>query len=176
MLINELRKEDLLTGFIANRCVDEDEILRVDVANSIQSEDILIIKPDELYASLGLGRNTPKSPDCLIVQRCANRHFHIYVIEFKNIGRRKTGLDLKNNISDKFKTCLNDLMSNRLREYFYNEDYKLKIHLVLVAGSVKEDKVRNFKADFLLTLRPLAFGGKKYMIQMKNPQPLINPC
>lgn len=174
MLINELKEEALLLGFIEEKCVDEDNILRVDVSEAINPENVFIIKPDVLYQSLNLGRDTPKSPDCLVIQRCEDGHFHVYAIEFKNTNRRVT--DLKNEIFDKFKTCLNDLMSNRLRNYFYNEEYKLKIHLVLVAGSVREDKIRNFKADFLLSLRPLTFAGRKYMIQLKNPYPLINPC
>ncbi len=174
MLIKELREHPELLDFIADRCCDEKEELRVDFSGEIPAEDYLIIKPDEFYASLNLGTATPKSPDCFIVQRCAEGNFHIYLIEFKNFSKRRSSL--KDEIFAKFETCLHDFMSDRFREQFYNLDYAFKIHPILILANMNDRKIRNFKFDFLLALPPLKFGSKRYAIRGEEPHPMINSC
>ena len=170
MLINDLRAEALLTPHIKPVCC-ENEVC-VDFDPAVSPEDYLIIKVDEFYSANVPNPRTPKSPDCLIVQRCAEGHFHVYAVELKNVKYRRD-LD-KDDIWDKFHTCLTDFMSNRFRQHFYEHEFKLKLYLV--AGRVRDNYTMNFIFDFLLTLRPLQFANKFYGIRGENPNPLVLPC
>ena len=82
--------------------------------------------------------DTPKSPDCLIVQKCANEQYKIYVVELRNVKSQKNKYIDRSGIRAKFETCLLDFMSDRFRPYFYDERYQFKLHLILVAGKISE--------------------------------------
>ncbi len=171
MMLNELRTDTNLSFFIKEECCDEG--ICVDFDTSIPVEDYVIIKVDSFYADAIRNNDRPHSPDCLIVQRCQDGHYHWYLIELKN-RKSQSGKELKKEVWEKFHTCLTDFMSNRFRHHFYTYEYKL--HLVLVAGKRSEKFNRNFDFKFLLGLNPLYFGGKRVGIQGENPNPLIRPC
>lgn len=172
MLLNDLRADALLVPHIYQTCCEND--VCVDFDPAIPQEDYLVIKVDDFYNATVPNPSTPKSPDCLIVQRCAAGHFHVHVVELKNV-KSKSSLDSEA-IREKFHTCLMDFMSNRFRLHFYNENYDLKLKLYLVAGRVKETYSKNFKFDFLLSISALQFANKRYLIQGENPNPLVRPC
>ncbi|MCU0346171.1 MAG: hypothetical protein MUC59_04480 [Saprospiraceae bacterium] len=171
MLINDLRADPFLADYRSDTCCERG--VCVDFDPSTPKEDYLVLKVDDFYNKQGLPK-TPKSPDCLIVQRCKKGHFHVHVVELKNV-KYQSDLDA-GDIWDKFHTCLTDFMSNRFRDYFYNEKYDFQLQLYLVAGKVKEKYTQNYSLDFLLTLRPLQFANKFYGVQPENPNPMIRPC
>jgi len=172
MLLNDLRADASLAPHIHQTCCEND--VCVDFDPAIPPTDYLVIKVDDFYNATIPNPDTPKSPDCLIVQRCSAGHFHVHVVELKNV-KSKNYLNSEA-IWDKFHTCLTDFMSNRFRIHFYNENHDFKLRLYLVAGRVKDTYAMNFKFDFLLSMRPLQFANKPVGIQGENPNPLIRPC
>jgi hypothetical protein len=170
MLLEELRKDKDLLPFICNECEENG----VFVGISTDVKDIVIISVDKYYNSFN--ENRPASPDCLIVQYCETGKYHLYIVELKNVAKTSKDYLDRDNIHEKFTTCLQDFMSNRFREYFYNTDYQLDIRLALIAGHISETKIRNFSFDFLLAMPPIIFGNKRYAIKGFNPNPLISKC
>lgn len=173
MLLNKLNEELLLNDFIEKTCCEND--VCVDFDENLDENDYLVIKVDDFYANQVL-ENQPKSPDCLVVQRCKNGHFHIHIVELKNVKTSANQNLNRKDIREKFETCLRDFMSNRFRNYFYDEAFELDLRLYLVAGKVTSKMERNFKFDFLLGIPRLEFANKKYMIQGENPNPMIQAC
>jgi hypothetical protein len=172
MLINDLRADASLAPYIRQTCCETD--FCVDFDPAIPADDYLVVKVDDFYNAAVPNPDTPKSPDCLIVQRCAAGHFHVHVVELKNV-KYQSDLD-QEAIWDKFHTCLTDFMSDRFRSYFYKEDYDFKLQLYLVAGRVRPSYTMNFELDWLLSIRPLQFANKFYGVKPENPNPLIRPC
>lgn len=172
MLINDLRNDPLLIGHLSETCCEND--VCVDFDPAIPREDYLIVKVDSFYNANVPNPDTPKSPDCLIVQRCAAGHFHVHVVELKNV-KYQSSLDL-DDLWEKFHNCLTNFMSDRFRPHFYNENYDFKLRLYLVAGRVRDTYAKNFKFDFLLAMRPLQFANRPVGIQGENPNPLIRAC
>lgn len=171
MLINDLRNDPLLEGCRTDSCCENNVCVNFDP--TLSKEDYMVIKVDDFYKGLKLA-NTPKSTDCLIVQRCSTGHFHVYVVELKNV-KRKNELD-PDAIRGKFHTCLFDFMSNQFREHFCREDYDLKIELWLVAGRVRDGYTMNFELDFLLSIFAIPFNNQHHLVRGKDPNPLIRPC
>ena len=177
-MINALRAEfEAIDAVIAVDCCENNVAAVID--SRIDPTKILILKIDVFYAhllkmKLITSMEMPKSIDCLIIQYCDNNKYHVYLVELKNV-EKATLLERKDIVS-KFETVLKDFMSNRFREYFYNTEYYLDLRLILIAGSIKNNKMRNFKIDFLQTLPPFYFGNKRYAIEHNEPNPLINPC
>lgn len=169
MLLEELRKDKDLLPFICNEC--EENGVFVDISTDVK--DIVIISVDKYYNSFN-EKTRLASPDCLIVQYCETGKYHLYIVELKNVA--KAGLLDKNNIHEKFSTCLNDFMSSRFRNYFYNPNYDFDIQLFLIAGHIEDKKIKNFKFDYLQGLRYFKFGSKMYGIRSINPNPLIPKC
>lgn len=172
MLINDIRADETLAPYLSQDCCEND--VCVDFDPAVLPADFVVIKVDTFYNATVPNPGTPKSPDCLIVQRCGDDSYKIYVVELKNV-RFQSVLDA-NDLRDKFHTCLTDFMSNRFRQYFYDLNHQFKLKLILVAGRVKPGYTMNFKLDFLLTMRPLKFADKFYGIEGENPNPLIHPC
>jgi hypothetical protein len=171
MLIKELKNDIVLQPYICEEC-EENGVL-ASISTEIDKENIVIISVDKYYNSFN-EKTRPASPDCLIVQFCHTNTYHVYVVELKNI--EKINLLDKDNIREKYATCLQDFMTNLLRKYFYNTDYQFTIQLILIAGYIDDKKIKNFKFDFLLGLAPITFGSKKYLIKGVNPNPLIPKC
>jgi len=162
-----------LNGFIDSTCCENN--ICVDFDENLNNEDYIVIKLDEFYEKQGL-EEIPPTPDCLIIQKCEKGHYHIYAVELKNVDSSKNQDLSRRNIRSKFHTCLTDFMSNRFRDYFYDENYKLILQLFLVAGKVDNNFSKNFKFDFLLGLHWVKFADKYYQIKGENPNPLVQSC
>lgn len=171
-LINLLNDDEILQKYIQPEC--EDEGLCVDFEESIDKNTTIVLKIDDYYNGLNLAE-TPPSIDCLIVQFCRESTYKIFLIELKNVERARL-IDSKN-LREKFNTTLYDFMSNKFRDYFYNEAFDLKIKLILCAGKRKNDnRIRSYKLDFLLGLKPFRFDGKLIGINGLPPTPVIREC
>ncbi|MEN0050744.1 MAG: hypothetical protein AAF806_27000 [Bacteroidota bacterium] len=174
MLITQLRKDEDLKDFITQSCCENEVCVEIDEA--IEEEDYLVVQLDKYYQAKIKSPNTPKSPDCLIVQKCEQEQHRIFVVELKNVQSQSGKYLERAAIREKFETALLDFMSDRFRAYFYDEDNQFRLYLILVAGNVNEEKTKNFRFDFLLSLRPLRFANRLYAIQGKNPNPLVVSC
>jgi len=171
-LINLLNEDEVLQVHIKPEC--EDEGLCVDFEASIDRNTTLVLKVDDFYNDLNIA-NRPASIDCLIVQFCSGNNYKLSLIELKNVERAQN-IDRKN-LREKFETTLYDFMSDKFRNYFYNEAFDLKIELILCAGKLQNDNsFKSYKLDFLLGLKPFRFDGKLIGINGIPPIPIISNC
>lgn len=95
----------------------------------LDEQKVLILKPDLYYHSSKI-LNPPKSPDCLILIRCAeNEQYNLYLIELKDVSNTK---NLKHkDIRLKFETMIN-LFFKEFKEIFEARNYK-NIYFYLVS-------------------------------------------
>ncbi|MCK4406174.1 MAG: hypothetical protein KAV44_00720 [Bacteroidales bacterium] len=177
MLLTNIQADASLSYFISNSCTENN--VSIIIAHEISNEDYCIIKVDDYYNSLHLAI-TPPSPDCLIIQRCSFGYI-ITIVELKDISSPRSFN--KEQIRQKFETCLLDFMSNKFRRYFYDLNIIIKdIHLFFVSDPyqqiTKPNKIKDksLLIDIFLSLRPLTFVNKKYYINPILPNPTIYEC
>ena len=113
------------------------------------------------------------SIDCLIIQYCKNDTYKIYLIELKNVERAR--LINRNNLREKYRTVLLDFISDKFRGIF-NEFEFSKIELMLCAGKVTDEGVKNYDLKFLLALPPILFRGLRLGVNGYPPVPTIKSC
>ena len=187
-LVAALRNDPLLQPFLKDACAEHG--MAATVSSAIAPDDIVIISPDGYFNSaIGhaqhaeLDGQPPKSPDCLVVVRCHDGTFSIFVIELRDILNQR-GFRIED-IRAKFNTCLHDFMEGVLGTHFNNTDYRLnKVRLLFVSdpyGGREHQKQRvqyskGPKLDLLLTLPPFRFDGRPLGIQHHATDPLISPC
>jgi len=180
MLIDLLRKDAVISPYFCDECKENDVSIEID--KSIDAADILIIKVDDYYnANVPLAIR-PKSPDCLIIQRCSDNTFILYIVELKNI-KNQDGFTVAG-IEEKFITCLDDFMSVRFGHYFHNNSYNYRnIRLFFISDPFhfkddpeKQLKMRGHKLDLLIAIRIPKYFDKHLYIDPKIPNPKINNC
>ncbi len=179
-MINKLKLHPDLQckGCITSTCAENDLAATMD--SRIPADSFVIIKVDSYYSSLKLC-HTPPSIDCLIVLKCADGQFVIYLVELKNI-KSPSGFD-HSNIYGKFKTTLEDFMSQRFQDIFFDPHQRIKdIHLYFVSNPYRlthiSHKKEGTKMDKLLSHKPFKFRGIISDIKIKNEIscPIIEGC
>jgi len=178
MLIDLLRNDAVISQYFCNECAENDVSIEID--SSIAADDMLIIKVDNYYNKSV--PHPPESPDCLIVQRCSENTFLIYIVELKNISSPK--YFKVENIRQKFITCLDDFMSNRFAKYFHQDKITYSnIRLIFISDPynfknvpVRQEKMTGYKLDTLLAQRIPKYFGLHLYIDHKLPNPKINNC
>jgi hypothetical protein len=100
MLITALQNEPTLNNFLKNRCEEEKEKMSIAFDPSVPEADYVIIKVDD-YFNKTIHPN-PNGIDCLIVQKCTDNRYKLYLIELKNIKEIVGGTDFRENIIRKF--------------------------------------------------------------------------
>lgn len=186
-LVTALRNDPLLQPFLKNSCAERG--MAATISPGIDSDDIVIISPDDYFNSaIGHARHEvdghlPKSPDCLVVVRCHDGTFSIFIVELRDIKNRE-GFRTKD-IQEKFRTCLHDFMQDVLGAHFIDTDYRLnEVKLLFVSDPYgqrsspenQEQYTRSPKLDVFLGLRPFHFDGRKLGIDHRVHDPLIRPC
>jgi hypothetical protein len=156
---------------IRQDCADEGLCVEFDI--NIDRSRILILDVDLYYKRLHMGNQTPKTVDCVIVQKCQSGGYLVYLVELK--GHRSVR-DIDNYaLEEKFETTLYDFIGERLGHHFNDDAYKIRYRLILGAGS--PDKNHNtYSLDFLLGLRLWKFAGQTLGINGHPRNPLIRPC
>lgn len=178
MLIDQLRNDVLINRHFCSECRENNVGIEIDA--NIGADDIVIINVDEFYAKNAVPQ--PKSPDCLIVQRCSHNSFILYIVELKNID--SPGGFKVEHIVEKFTNCLADFMYIRFPHYFRNPDINyININLIFIADPydfknvpVRQEKMTGYKLDALLAVRIPKYFGKYLYINHKLPNPKINNC
>lgn len=169
MIIEKIKSHETLKNFLVEECCEND--VSVTFHPDVQLDSYVIIKLDDFYNSLKLGKNTPPSLDCLIIRRCLDSGFGITLVELKDISSSK-GFTFEN-LKGKFETCLEDFMQNRFKDLL-DKDYKsVKLYFVTNIEIYKRDL--GLKLDTLINLR-FNFRGKKVMIEPRMPHPTITNC
>ncbi|MGB1243284.1 MAG: hypothetical protein ACPG49_12225 [Chitinophagales bacterium] len=173
MLIENLKNEELLKDFIKESC--EDEGICIAIEEGVEKVDLLVIKPDEYYNSLKIEKR-PASVDCMVIQRCKENHFHIYLIELKNVKNLRGVKKEKDNLREKFETCLMDFIRGRFREHFVKEEFEITFKLRLVAGKITDTVVKRHSLKFLMQIPPFQYFGKFLAIDGYPTDYIIPKC
>ncbi|MEX0904960.1 MAG: hypothetical protein WD604_12315 [Balneolaceae bacterium] len=172
-MIGTILEDNSLTPFLASTCSENG--ISANIINGIENVDYIILKPDQFYNSLGI-YPTPPSTDCLIVIKCDDS-FKVVLVELKNIN--SPSHFNKNNIREKFRTVLNDFMSNKFRNIFYDDyDIELSMYFVCDPYGSKGGSTRtsSLLSEIFINLRPLEFANKKYIIRAVNPDLTVAGC
>lgn len=185
-MLDEILSDEQLFAITRTSC-NENEIF-VEISNNISEDDFLVLKIDQYYNSLNIRTRHP-SVDCLIIVRCQkNEGYDLYLVELKNIKRLK-GFKTKN-IEEKFKTALEDFMSDRFSHIFLNDNYRInKLRMYFISDPLglkkkypnitAEQYRRRFsgtKLDMLQSSRPVKFRNKITNIDPRLPNPMAKPC
>ncbi|MBH2957534.1 hypothetical protein I5L45_01890 [Serratia marcescens] len=129
---------------------------------------------DEYYNSLK--QNVPPSPDNLVVIDRGNNKYSIYLIELKSVG--KVSRLNASNIKEKFKTAIDDFMSNRFEQCFSPANTRIiDLNLWVVcnrfrfvgSGISDEEYLRKIKGgvmEALLLTKPYQFRNKLSTINL----------
>ncbi len=174
MLIQNLLNHPELTNFLCKECRENE--VGVKFSEVVNTADYIIIKIDD-YFNKTIHPN-PAGVDCLIVQKCQNNDYKLYIVELKNI--EKLG-DMRQ-IRDKFKNCFDIFMSDKFRYYFYDLNINFTSIQLIFVSTTGENKNRkdkfqkNTRLDALLAMRPCRFANKLYAISFEEPDPLVVPC
>jgi hypothetical protein len=165
-LFRRIRENQELQAIERATCEEHDVCVEID--DKIDKADIIILKVDDYYNSLNIEKR-PKSPDCLILQRCLGGQYKLTIAELKD----SKDTTYVTEVSEKFKTCLEDFMAIRFKDLLYRDYQELKLYLV--------SKVELYKRDLgprmeVLISKRFEFRGKKYLIQPFMPNPAIKPC
>ena len=175
MLIHHLSTDQALTDFLCADCRENN--VGVNFSATISPSDYVVIKIDSYFNKMIKPKN-PAGIDCLIVQKCQDDNYKLYLVELKNIEQLR---DIKH-IRLKFQNCFDIFMSDKFRPYFYDETINFtSIQLVFVSttheNKSRKDKLqKNTRLDALLSLRPCRFANRLYAISFEEPDPLIVPC
>jgi hypothetical protein len=178
MLISLLSSDNTLSRYLCRDC--EENGISIQIQESIQSDNILIIRVDRYYNHLV--QDPDCCPDCLIIQRCSPNTFYIYIVELRNIAS-PSGFKISL-IVEKFITCLDDFMSQRFGNYFHNEMFRiLGIKLIFITDPYgfrkhpeKQLLMRGHKLDALMSQRVPQYFNKHLYIEHRLPNPTIKNC
>lgn len=178
MLIELLRGDAVLSKFICNTCSENG--VAISLSNQILEDSFVILRVDSYYNLIV--KQPDKSPDCLILQKCADGGYRIFIVELRQI-RNQNGFSVEG-IVEKFDTCLNDFLYNRFGNYFHNRNFNIKsIKLYFISDpyGFKENPERQYylrghKLDMLMAQRIPKYFGLHMYIEPHLPSPVINPC
>lgn len=125
-MIDKIKEEPLLSRLLRDECEENEVCVAFD--ESISRENYVILNIDEHYRSIQLNR--PPTPDCLVVLRCEDGTYSLFVIELKRAGKPR-GFKVEKLVA-KFETCLNDFIANEFNEIF-DQNFK-RVQLFFVSN------------------------------------------
>ena len=168
MLLEKIRNDAMLSKYLNDNCEEADMCVVLD--HKITKDTYVIIKVDDYYNREV--PNPPPSPDCLIIQECAQLEtYSIAIVELKSI--RSSRRFAVANMTEKFVTCLEDFIDRRFSDYF-NRDF-VKVDLLFVSH------VKNYRRDAgsaieVLLEKKFPFRGKRLMMKLRTSGFTIKPC
>lgn len=181
-LIEDLKALPLLEKYICTDCTENGFAVTIDP--TVHPDDILIIKVDAYYNDTVHNNDRPKSPDCLIIQRCADDVYSLFVVELRDING-PGGFTIPD-VREKFQTCVYDFMNEILRTQLLESEYQYRrVRLLFVTDPYQEQLRHSYhrlnkltKLDALLAMNtsPFIFNGKRYGIEHTHQNPTIRPC
>jgi len=180
-VIDSIVQNEELFALIRNAC--EENGIGADIDPALLTQDgfpiddrLLILKIDEYYNSQNIA-NRPKSIDFLVLVKCCDETYSLYLVELKNTDDR--GQLKSSGIISKFATTVDDFINKKFYEVFKNGVYK-KIKLYLISQKDpdynKAHKNRSSQFDAFSAVKPFDVLGTRVMIEPKLPNPKIEPC
>ena len=182
-MISEIRNHPELKRIIVDCCSENN--VEVTISSNINNDDFIILKIDKYYNSLSLA-DTPKSADCLIILRCENNTFRLFIIELRDI-KNLAGFSVKE-IYQKFTTTINNFLREKFNEFFFSDKYDIKdLKLYFISDPLKiqnsnydnnqiKKLTKGTKIELLLLMPPFKFDNKYYSISYQVPNPIIQNC
>ena len=168
MLINIIKNDPILKDYVISECCENN--VSISLSPDINIENYVILKIDAFYNALEIELKPP-SIDCLIIVKCSDNTYAIYLIELKSTSSANR-LTIEN-ILLKYDTCLKDFMMVRFKDYF-NRDYK-RIKLYLISNIDIYRRNRVLKLEILIKHK-FWWKGKKIMVDPRMPIPQIKNC
>jgi hypothetical protein len=167
-MIGVIKQHPELSYFAKDDC--EENGVECIISRDISADSYVILKLDQFYATVFRSApvNTPKALDCLIVLRCMNGKFRLFLIELKS-GSINT-----QEIIDKFETCRTDFLMERFYDIFNAEGVEYESIMSLLITSHEQDK--NAGLDYLLGNNPQRILGKVVFMKHVSKQYTIQPC
>ncbi len=167
MYLKKIKTHTVLSKLVRERCEEHGVCVLVD--ERIENEHFVVLKVDDFYNSLNV-KIRPKSPDCLIIQKCNQSDYALTVAELKDISQASR-FELKH-IYEKFETCFDDFIGKRFDDILKIEFKRVKLYFVSKIEIYKRDATLKLK----LANKPFYYNGKKYYIEPQMPSPAIKPC
>lgn len=147
---------------------------------------IIVLKLDSLYSSQNM-HNPPPAPDYLVIVKCGDDAYEGYIIELRDTGA--LGATRASSILPKFRTAVDDFLSQRYRHLFFRGDdvvFKtLKLYLVTDPLGVRskgltddeyKERIRGTTLDAYASIEPVRVGRRALVIEPILPDPTIEPC
>jgi hypothetical protein len=181
MLFDEILQTPELFALYRETCEENDVCINLE---NINKNNILILKIDAFYSSKNM-HNPPPSIDCLILVKCINDSYNLYLFELKDVNAPKR---IKiTDIESKFNITINDFLNNRFKQLF--DKYPIdKIELYLVSDPCRLEK-RGFSSEecqrkmgttkfkTFQSMKPFKYKEKLALINGILPhQAKITPC
>jgi hypothetical protein len=172
MLLDLIRAEPTLQDFLRDVCSEND--VGVSIDPSVFLQDYVIIKVDDYFRSSI--EPTPKGIDCLVVQKCVDNRYKLYLIELKNIQKIKSGEDFSKSLKEKIQNTFDVLMSDHFKNLFLNSDYQfISIEPFFVSNLGRDRKTKSYKLDAILSFSSrFYFNKNRYPLKMDIS--VIKPC
>ena len=161
----------------------------VDANGDLHVNKVCILKLDDFFAyNSRYTHNPPKVIDNLVVVKCFNDTFKLYLIELRCSNGKKPVRRLRvSEIEDKFRTAIHDFIETRYSEIFRSE-LVCEILAYLVSDPWKQSKTdsgREFfekklklsALDAYASRKPFRVLGRSVFINpIMPPEPVIGPC
>lgn len=168
-MIKRIKSHEILSKFVEDTCCEND--ICVTFENGIPPDSYAIIKVDNYYNSLKLGKKTPASIDCLIIRKCVKTGYGLTLVELKKIETAK-GFELEN-MRQKFKTTLYDFIKIRFKNPLDINYSEIKLYFVSKQEIYKRDL--GLKMEVLINTK-FKFNDRNLMIRPELPNPTIKNC
>jgi hypothetical protein len=173
MLLNKIYETEALQPFLSKTCCENEVCITFE--EDLLQENYVVIKVDDYYNSQGLGKETPPSPDCLIIRRCEKSGYGLTIAELKNISTA-SHFNVAN-LKAKFKTCFENFIQNRFAELLFIEYNNIELYFVshIELYNKRDTRDLGLRLETLIDTR-FKYNRKSYMIKLRMPHPTIKKC
>ena len=186
-MFEEIKKDSQLSKIIRNFC--EDNHFEICISDNLEENDenLLILKIDDYYSTKNFTK-PPKSIDCLILVRCHNESFNMFLIELRNIKNSKgfNRKEIYQKFQNTFELFLNDEFSKIFVKYSYSNikcyfvsdpyGYKKRDNSLTKENFLEKQHCKNLNKDWLMSFKPFKFKNRLYSISIEMPTPTIDEC
>jgi hypothetical protein len=191
-MLDAIIRHDVLCNHLIQEC--QENGIRVVIGDSLlddgmlDTEKILIIKPDSYYSSARMA-TPPPSIDCIIITKCADSSYKLYLVEMRD-RKGAQGVSPKV-IIPKFRTIVEKFFADEFKEIFNADRFHIrdiKMWIVTDAYNTKQcseeayiKKIKGTVLDNYLSQKPFRVFGKLVLVEpivpyLQHVAPVIQTC
>lgn len=175
-MIESIRTHPELHYFVKSTC--EENGVSCLLPDSVSDDAVAIIHVDKYYAYLyrSAPESTPKSVDCLILLRCNNGRYRLYLVELKDIDA-SNGFSV-NDVKEKFETTRVNFLIELFGEIFNNGtvEYQSIQNVFITPLDNTSYGSRTSRIDTLLGNSAVKILGKIVMMEHQTSPYKIRSC